>query len=168
VLVTVANKVRPWLLVELLALHQLFYVLRYFQIVLVHVFVKIIFAQHAHNSNQLVEIVASLEKGLNFENHTSHGAAERPDVERVVLESIIDQKLRAFVVSASNTHIVLFVWEVEVSEAPVDESQLLRVIVDDNIQRFYISVHNAVLVRKLERFKNFIDVNTHIVITQIW
>ena len=51
VLVAVAHKVRPWLLIKLLALHQLFHVLRYFQVVLVHIFVKVIFSKYAHNSN---------------------------------------------------------------------------------------------------------------------
>ena len=63
-----------------------------------------------------------------------------------MIQAVIDQKLWALVVPASYAHVVLLVWEVEVGEAPVDEAKLFGVIVYDNIERFYISMHDAVLM----------------------
>lgn len=51
-----------------------------FETILLAIHVQVILAEHLHNLNQLIEVIATLEERIDFEDHSCHGASERPDV----------------------------------------------------------------------------------------
>ena len=75
VLVLGVDEVCPWNFLELLTTHKFLYLLRDLEVVSVDIYVKVVFSKHAHDSDELVKVVRTLEEGVNLENHTCHCAA---------------------------------------------------------------------------------------------
>lgn len=63
---------------------------------------------------------------------------------------IFNQKLWRFVKSAGNSDIVFSARDIELSETPVDNSQLFVNIIIHDVLRLDISVHDAITVRKVD------------------
>lgn len=66
-----------------------------------------------------------------------------------MIHFVINQKLWTLIIPAGDSYVVLLVWEEEISEAPVDQAELFGVIIDNNVQRLDIAMHDTVRVRKL-------------------
>ena len=73
-------KIRKWSLFKFLTLDQFFSFFWYLQCVSMNVFMKVVLAKNSHYPNQLIVIVAALKKGVNLEDHSRHGTAERPNI----------------------------------------------------------------------------------------
>lgn len=55
---------------------------------------------------------------------------------------------------------------VELGQTPVDESQLPLLVVDHDIMRLHISVHDTIRVTKVQGFQQFEHIIANIVISQ--
>lgn len=127
-------------------------------VVLIAVGVEVISSKDFSDLDQLVLVVFSLEEGLLEEDHSSEHAAETPDVQRVVVGLQIDQEFRSLEVSGGHSHVVLLTGMVVFSETPVDESELPVGVVDHDIVRLDVSVHDSLAVAVVQGSQNFEDV----------
>ena len=125
------------------------------QPVFIQVGVQILSAKDLGNLDELIVIVATLEEWFSLKDHARKHAAEGPDIERVVVGLHINEELGALEVAASYAHIVLLARMVELSQAPVDKAELAVGVVNHDIVRFYIAVHDALAVAVVERFQDF-------------
>ena len=103
--------------------------------------------------NKLIIVVRALEERVDLENHASHRTAKRPDVQRIVVELILDKELRSLVISGGHPHVVLLAGFVKVGQAPVDQPQIFFIMVNYNIEGFHISVHDSVGMTVVESFQ---------------
>ena len=145
---------------ELLALDQLLGFFGNLQVIPVHVIVELVFAQNVHDFNQLIKVVRALEECVDLKNHSSHGAADTPNVQRVVVQFVVGQQLGRLVVSRCHSHVVLLLRMVELGKTPIDEPQFFLDIVDDDIKRLDVSMHDSVGVRELEGLEHLKDVKS--------
>ena len=90
-------------------------------------------AENFNNFEKLIEIVWTFEKCVDSKDHAGHRASCWPDVKAVVVQFIIDEQLRSFVISRGNTHVVLCLWLIVISKTPVDQPELLSLVIDDDI-----------------------------------
>ena len=111
--------------------------------ILVEILVELLSAEHFSNLDELVIIVASLEEGLPLEDHTGKHASERPNVQRVVVRLKVYEQLGSFEIARCNADIVLLSRMVEFSEAPIDEAQLPVGVIDHDVVRLHVAVHDA-------------------------
>lgn len=79
-----------------------------------------------------------------------------------MVKFVFNKELGSFVVARSHAHIVLLVGQVVVGKTPVDETEVPLGMVDHNIERLHVSVHDAVGVRVLERLQDFKSVEPDI------
>ena len=116
--------------------------------------------------DELVVVVLALEEGLLLEYHASKHAAERPNVETVVVGLEIDKQLGTLEVARSDTDIVVMLRVVELGETPIDEAQSLVVVVDHNVVRLDVTVHDTLGVAVVESLEHFINIETDVVISE--
>mmetsp|Transcript_13472 Transcript_13472/g.36199 ORF Transcript_13472/g.36199 Transcript_13472/m.36199 type:complete len:259 (+) Transcript_13472:1393-2169(+) len=131
--------------------------------VLVQVLVQICGAKHSRNFHQLVLIVGAAEEWFALENHSRQHTSEAPDVERVVVILQIDEQLGSFEVARSNAHVVLFVRMVKLGQTPINNSDFSLRVVNHDVVRLDISMHDAVRMRVIERAQDLIDVVANLV-----
>lgn len=93
-------------------------------VVFAHVVVEFFSAQHSSYLLQLVVVVAPFEERLFVKNHASHHHPQGPDVEGVVVKLVSDQQLWSLEVPRTDPDVVVFVGQVKLAQAPVDDSQL--------------------------------------------
>ena len=136
------------------------------QVVLVKIGEKLLSAQNLGNLHQLVVVVAALEEGLSFEDHASEHATKRPNVQGVVVSLQVDEEFGSFEISGSDTDIVLLTWMVELGETPVDESQLAVGVVNHDVVRLDISVHDALAVAEIEGLEDLIHIEANVEIVE--
>ena len=136
------------------------------QVVLVKIGEKLLSAQNLGNLHQLVVVVAALEEGLSFEDHASEHATKRPNVQGVVVSLQVDEEFGSFEISGSDADIVLLTWMVELGETPVDESQLAVGVVDHDVVRLDISMHDALAVAEIEGLEDLIHIEANVEIVE--
>eukprot|EP00962_Isochrysis_galbana_P046570 scaffold18772_cov112-Isochrysis_galbana.AAC.15 len=93
---------------------------------------------------QLVVVVVPVEKGLFSEDHACKHAAERPHVQRVVVVLQVHQQLGPLEVAGRHTNIELTLRMIELRQPPVDQAQLPLLVVDHDVVRFYVAVHDTI------------------------
>jgi len=99
-----------------------------------------------------------------LKKHLRERAASAPDIEAVVVLSVVEEQLRGFVISTSNSHVVFLARNIKLSQPPVDDPKLFAHDVEHDVLRFDVSVHDAVGVsiveghQKLEHIIPAIDV----------
>jgi len=94
------------------------------------------------------------------EYHSSKHAAQTPHVQRIVIISHIYQQFGSFEVSGSDSDIVLFLGVIEFCETPINKSEFPLVVVDHNIMRFDIPMHDAsgmAVIEGLEKLHSIIS-----------
>lgn len=148
------DKFAPRLTWDRIGRQQVFVVRVQRQSILVQVRVKFLRAEHLRNLHELVVVVAALEERLSFEYHASEHAAQRPNIERVVVGLQVDKQLGSLEVARGHADIVLLARMVELSQAPVDQAQLAVRVVNHNVVRLHITVHNSFRVTVVERFQD--------------
>ena len=82
-------------------------------VVLLDVGKQLICAKDFGNLNELVIVVLALEEWLLLEDHARKHAAQRPDVETVVIGLQVDEQLGSFEVSRGHSHIVVLLRVIE-------------------------------------------------------
>ena len=112
--------------------------------------------------NELIVVVFSLEERLLLEDHTSKHASERPDVEGVIVHLQVNEELRSLEVSTSDTYVVFLARVIEFSKTPINKTELTAGVINHNVVRLNISVHDAVRVGVLERLQNFEGIKSNV------
>lgn len=56
---------------------------------------------------------------------------------------------------------------VELCQTPVNETQFPVLMIDHNVMRLHISVHDALAVTEVERFEEFVDVEPHVQVVEL-
>mmetsp|Transcript_51395 Transcript_51395/g.111835 ORF Transcript_51395/g.111835 Transcript_51395/m.111835 type:complete len:285 (-) Transcript_51395:240-1094(-) len=136
------------------------------QVVLVEVIEELVGAEHLCDLDQLVVVVVPVKKGLLAEDHAGKHAAERPHVERVVVVLQVDEQLGALEVARGDADVELALRVVKLGEAPVDQAQLALLVVDHDVVRLHVAVHDAVGMAVLERLEQLVDVVAHVVVCE--
>jgi hypothetical protein len=67
----------------------------------------------------------------------------------------------------SYPNVVLCPGVVEFSQTPVDEAQFPVLMIDHNVMRLHISVHDALAVTVVERLEEFVDVVSHVQVIEL-
>lgn len=76
--------------------------------------------------------------------------------------AVFDEEFRALVIPTRNTDIVLSVGFVEVCEAPVNHSQIALFVINYDVERFNVTVHDAVRVRIVECLQYLVNIELDI------
>mmetsp|Transcript_2849 Transcript_2849/g.8330 ORF Transcript_2849/g.8330 Transcript_2849/m.8330 type:complete len:231 (+) Transcript_2849:733-1425(+) len=108
----------------------------------------------------------AVEEGLLAEDHAGEHAAQGPHVQPVVVVLQVHQQLRPFEVPAGHPHVVLFARMVELSQAPVNEAQLLLLMIDHHIVWLHISVHDPLGVAEVQRLQQLVDIEPDVVVRE--
>ena len=136
------------------------------QSVLVQICVELFGAEDLRDFHQLVIVVAALEEWLTLEDHPSEHAAERPDVERVVIGLHVNKQLGSLEVARSNAHVILLTWVVELGQAPINKAKLAVGVVNHDVMRLHITVHDALGVAVVERLQDLEHVKADVKIVE--
>lgn len=114
---------------------------------------KFIRSENTGNTNQLVIVVFSGEKGFFLEDledkekqkeyayHCGEHTSKAPHVKRVIVISHINKKFRAFEITRCNSDIVLFASMIKFSETPINKTQFTLLVIDHDIVGFNIAMH---------------------------
>ena len=113
-------------------------------------------------------------------DHTREHAAERPHVERVVVLLEVDEELRPLEVSRRDADVVLGVRVVELrrsawseatsahlGQSPVDQAQFATLVVDHDVVRLDVAVHDPSRVAEVERLEELEDVESDVVVCEL-
>ena len=93
-----------------------------FYFILIKIPKQFLCAQDLCDFHELVLVIPAMEERVFLENNPREHGPETPHVQRVVVEFVIHQQLRAFEVPRGHPHVVLGSGVVELREAPVDQS----------------------------------------------
>lgn len=124
-------------------------------VVLVDIGEELVCAEHLRDLDELVIVVLTLEEGLLLEDHACEHAAERPDIEGVVVSLQVDEQLGALEVAGGHAHVVLLSGVVELGKTPIDQTQLAVSVIDHDIVGLHITVSDALRVAVIERAQHF-------------
>lgn len=130
-------------------LDELRQLLRHVELVASHVVQQGLGSHDVHDFHKLVIVVLSLKESVHFEHEASERAANCPHVERVIVLFVLDEELGALVIARCDTHIIFLLRLVEICEAPVDQAQVAIIVVNHNVERLHVTMHDAVKVRVL-------------------
>lgn len=95
-------------------------------VVLRQIPVKFFSAEDFGDLIELVVVIVALEEGLSLEDHSRHHHPQRPDIQRIVIVLIPDKQLRSLEVPRTHPDIVILLRQVKLTEAPIDDLQLLQ------------------------------------------
>ena len=84
-----------------------------------------------------------------------------------MISLMIDEQLRSFEITRGDPHIILLIRMVELSETPINESDLALSVVDHNIMRFHISVDYPLRMTEIQSSEDFIHVKSDIEVCQL-
>jgi len=107
-----------------------------------------------------------LEEWFSFEDHASKHASKGPDIERVVISLQVNEKLGSFEVTRGHANIVLLPWVVKFGQTPINETQLAVLVINHNVVRLHISVHDAFRVAVVESLQDFKHVVANVKIVE--
>jgi len=77
---------------------------------------------------------------------------------------VVDEEFWSLEISRGDSNIVVLSGMVELGKTPIDKSQLALLVVNHNVVRLHITVHDSHRVAKVEGFENFENVKTCIVV----
>lgn len=121
---------------------------------------------HLCDLDELVVVVVAVEEGLPAEGQPRHHAAEAPHVQAVVIVLQVHQQLRALEVPRRDADVVLPAGVVELGEPPVDQPQLAAGVVDHDVVRLDVPVHDALRVAVVQRHADLVHVVAHVKVRQ--
>lgn len=120
---------------------------------------ELVRSQNRDDFDELVCVVLAEEEVLLAEDHRGEHAAGRPDVHREVVLLVTEQQFRALVRSGGDARVQLLVGVVELGKAPVDDLQLLRRRVHDDVHGLDVPVHDAPRVAEVQCEEHLVHVN---------
>lgn len=130
------------------------------------IFVKFFVSEDLHDLDELIKVVRPLEEGFYSVDHTSHGATKGPYVQTVMIISVVHQQFWALVVSRCHSDIVILIFDIEFGESPIDHSQVLVLVINDNIERLEVSMHDTMGMTKLKSLENLEHVDSALEISE--
>lgn len=136
------------------------------ELVLVHIREELISAENFSDAHELIVVVLALEERLLLEDHTSKHAAQRPNVQTVIVYLKVNQEFRSFEVPTCDADIVLLRWMIELRQTPIDKSQLTVRVINHDVVWLNITVHDALRVTEVQSFENLVDVVANIKISE--
>lgn len=95
-----------------------------FDLVLVKIVEQIVGAKNLGDLNQLVRVAVTMEERLLAEDHGRKHGAETPHIETIIVLLEINQQFRALEITRGHTDVVFRSRMVELSQTPVDKTQL--------------------------------------------
>lgn len=140
-------------------------------LVLVEVVEEVIGTKDLCDLDKLIRVAAAVEERLLSEDHRGKHGTQAPHVQAVIVFLEVDKQFRPFEVAGGNTNVVLGPGVVELSETPVDQTQLdfVRIfswlgvkslidsaaylavlMVDHNVVRLDVAVHDSLAVAEIE------------------
>ena len=132
------------------------------QAVLVKVGVELLSSEHLRDLDELVIVVTSLEERLTLEDHTGKHAAQRPNVQRVVISLQINEQFGSLEVPRSDANIILLPGVVKLGQTPIDQSEFAVRVVDHNVVRLDVAMHDALRMAEVKRLQNLIHVEANV------
>jgi hypothetical protein len=120
------------------------------EIILPHVLQQVVCAEDLSHFDKLIIVVISVKEWILLEDDLSHGASSTPNIKGIMISAVIDKQFGSFVVSRGNSDVVLLVGEIEIGEAPVNDPQFFLLIVEHDILRLDVSVHDTMRVTVVE------------------
>lgn len=133
-------------------------------IVLVQIIEQVLGAQNFGNLHQLVRVGLAVEEWLLPEDHGRKHGTEAPHVETVIVLLEVHEQLWSLEVSRRHANVVFGALVIELRQPPVDETELAFVVVDHDVVRLDIAVHDALGVTEIKRLQQLIYVVAHVVI----
>lgn len=119
-------------------------------IVFLHVSVEVFGAQCPGDLFELIVVISAFEEGLsekdlrhNTSYHSSHHNPQTPYIQGVVIILMPHQQLRPLIVPRADSHIIVLLRQIELAQPPVNNPQLLGLVVDHDILGLNIPVHDA-------------------------
>lgn len=123
---------------------------------------------HEHsNLEQLVIVVRSLKHRVLLEHHVTHGTSERPHVEGIIVMEVINKELWTLVVSTSHSHVVRLLGNVILGETPIDDPNVSLLVVDHDIMRLDVSMHDTHGVTEVKSLQNLVHVVPNIEVSEL-
>lgn len=107
-----------------------------------------------------------MEERLFLKDHASEHAAQRPDVEGVVVSLQVDQQFWTLEVAGSHSHVVFLVGMVELGKTPIDKAQTLVGVVNHDVVWLHVSVHNTFAMAVIESLKYFINIEPNVQVSE--
>jgi hypothetical protein len=136
------------------------------KLILGHVLADRSGADNLGDLNELIVVITAVEEGVGHEDHASEHATERPDIKRVVIILHVDKKLGTLEVTRSNANVVLGVRVVELSKSPIDDAKLAVRMINHNVVRLDITVHDTTRVGKVKTTEELKEVEADIHISK--
>ena len=137
-------------------------------VVFVKVLKQLVGTEDLRNLHQLVGVALAMEERLFSKDHRCKHSPQRPHVQRIVVFLEVHQQLWSLEVPRRNAHIVLGALVVELGQTPVDEPQLSLLVIDHNVVRLDVSVHDALGMTEVERLEEFENVVPDVVVDETW
>mmetsp|Transcript_30918 Transcript_30918/g.52835 ORF Transcript_30918/g.52835 Transcript_30918/m.52835 type:complete len:331 (+) Transcript_30918:505-1497(+) len=137
-----------------------------FQIICVQVVEQLLGPQHLGNLHQLIVIIMPMEEGFLSKNHPGEHAPQAPHIQRVIVLLQIDQQFRSLEVPTRHAYVVLASGMVKFRQPPIDEPQLSLLVIDHDIVRLHVPVHDSIGMTVIERLEQFEDVIPNIVVRE--
>ena len=124
-----------------------------------------------HNSSNFdkhVMIVLSVEKWFSFQNDSSHHCPKTPNVKRVTVLHVVGKKFRAFEIPWCNSHVIILSRKVILGKSKVNELCFLSFLVNYNIERLDISMHDSSWVKTFKSKHDLVKYELSRVWIKVW
>ena len=121
--------------------------------VFVEVLEELLGALELNDLDELVLVVLAQEEMVDAEQHCSQHAPGPPDVHHEIVQAVVEHQLRALVGPAAHAGVVFLIEQVELGQPPVDQLELLGLVVDHDVGGLHVSMHDAPGVGVVQRLK---------------
>ena len=99
-----------------------------------------------------------VKEGFFSEDHAGEHAAQTPHVQAVVVHLVVHQELGPLEVPAGHPHVVLLAGVVELGQPPVYEPQSPILVVDHDVVRLHVPVHDAHAVTVVQGTQQLVQI----------
>lgn len=135
-------------------------------IVLVQIIEQILRPQHLGNLDQLIAIAIPMEERLFPEYHAREHSPQTPHIETVIVLLEIHEQLGSLEISARDAHIVLRPRMIELRQTPINQPQFPALVINHNIMRLDIPMHDPLAMTKVQCLEQLIDVIPDVVVLE--
>lgn len=102
------------------------------------------------------------------ENHPGKHTPQGPHVKGVVVFLQVYQELGTLEVAGGDAHIVFAAWVVEFCQSPIYQPKLALIVVDHDVVRLHIAVHDSITVAVVKGLEEFQDVVADVIVSEGW
>jgi len=134
------------------------------EVVLLEELDEVLCSEDTNDPDELVSVVTAVEERLTAEDDAGEHATKGPHVQAVVVVLEVDEQFWALEVAGCDTNVVEGSRDVEFGETPVDEAQRTALVIDHDVVRLDITVHDTAGVAVVKGTKKLVDVVAHIVV----